>query len=193
MALNHTGTVELETNRLKLRRFVPEDAEMMFANWAGDPVVTEYLSWDPHASPDATKSLLDIWCAQYENPDYYNWAIEYEGEIVGNISVTRIRERNERAEIGYCLAHHHWGKGIMPEAFSAVIDYLFGTVGFHAIEAEHDAHNPKSGRVMAKCGMTRDGVRREAWHHRDGTWHDLEVYSILRSEWRQSWLKRCKA
>ena len=37
MALNHTGTVELETNRLKLRRFVPEDAEMMFANWAGDP------------------------------------------------------------------------------------------------------------------------------------------------------------
>ena len=123
MALNHTGTVELETNRLKLRRFVPEDAEMMFANWAGDPVVTEYLSWDPHASSDATRSLLDIWCAQYEDLDHYNWAIEYEGEIVGNISVVRVRERNERATIGYCLAHHHWGKGIMPEAFSAVIDY----------------------------------------------------------------------
>ena len=193
MALNHTGTVELETNRLKLRRYTPDDAEAMFYGWASDPQVAEYLTWEPHPNPDATRALIETWCAEYDKPNYYNWVIEYEGKPIGNISVVDIRERNERAVIGYCLSRKHWGKGIMPEAFTAVIDYLFGTVGFHAIEAEHDEFNPKSGRVMEKCGMTKDGARRQAWHHRNGEWHDLVIYSILRDEWRQSWLKRCKA
>lgn len=190
--LNHTGTVELTTERLKLRRFTADDTQDMFNNWANDPAVTEYLTWEPHGSIEATQGLLEMWCAKYAEPSYYNWAIEFEGEVIGCLEVVGIHERSERAIIGYCMSKKHWGKGIMPETFSAVIDHLFGTVGFNSIEAEHDVFNPKSGRVMEKCGMTKDGVRRAAWKHGDGEYHDLANYSILRDEWRKSWLDRCK-
>ena len=36
----HKGTVTLETERLILRRYVPEDADSMFRNWVKDPEVT---------------------------------------------------------------------------------------------------------------------------------------------------------
>lgn len=192
MALSHTGTVEIRTERLLLRRFTPDDAQAMYLGWASDPAVTEYLTWDPHDSPASTRALLEMWCAEYDKPDYYNWAIEFGGEVVGNISVVRISEQNEYAEIGYCLSQRCWGKGIMPEAFSAVIDHLFGRVGFHRICAEHDDHNPKSGRVMIKCGLKLEGRRREAWHHRNGEWHDLVCYATVRDDWREKWLGRCK-
>ena len=38
--MRHAGTQELETDRLFLRRLLPEDADMMYANWASDPQVT---------------------------------------------------------------------------------------------------------------------------------------------------------
>jgi ribosomal-protein-alanine N-acetyltransferase len=41
MRLTHKGTVTLETERLILRRFAPDDAEPMFRNWANDPEVTK--------------------------------------------------------------------------------------------------------------------------------------------------------
>ena len=34
--MKHLGTKYLETERLELRRFVIEDAEAMFKNWASD-------------------------------------------------------------------------------------------------------------------------------------------------------------
>lgn len=192
MALSHTGTVDIRTERLLLRRFTADDAQAMYSNWASDPSVTDFLTWDPHDSPESTRALLEMWVADYENPDRYNWVIEFDGEPVGNISVVRINERAEYAEIGYCLSQRCWGKGIMPEAFSAVIDHLFGNVGFHRICAEHDEYNPKSGRVMIKCGMKLEGRRREAWHHRNGEWHDLVCYAIIRGDWREKWLDRCR-
>ena len=46
--MRHAGTQELETDRLFLRRLLPEDADMMYANWASDPQVTRFLRWEPH-------------------------------------------------------------------------------------------------------------------------------------------------
>ena len=190
--LNHTGTVELTTERLTLRRFTAEDAQAMFDNWGNDSDVTEFLTWVPHGNIENTRAILEMWVGKYTEPTYYNWAIVFEGEAVGGIEAFGSNERSERVAVGYCLSKKCWGKGIMPEAFGAVIDHLFGTVGFNSIEAEHDVFNPKSGRVMQKCGMTLDGVRRAAWRHRSGEFHDLANYSILRDEWRKAWLDRCK-
>ena len=55
------GTKTLETDRLILRKFTPEDAEDMYENWASDPEVTKYLTWPVHTSVDVTKKLLEIW------------------------------------------------------------------------------------------------------------------------------------
>lgn len=47
--MRHAGTQEIETPRLLLRRLLPSDAPMMYANWASDPEVTRWLRWTPHA------------------------------------------------------------------------------------------------------------------------------------------------
>ena len=51
----HKGSKRLETERLILRRFKEEDAKMMFNNWANDPEVTRFLSWEHHGSLEVTK------------------------------------------------------------------------------------------------------------------------------------------
>ena len=104
--MHHKGTIELRTPRLLLRRFTPEDAQAMFDNWANDSRVTRYLTWLPHGSPVFTRELLENWCASYERPEVYNWAIEYKGMPVGNISVVRMDETDGYAELGYLSLIH---------------------------------------------------------------------------------------
>lgn len=182
--MNHLGTVELETIRLKLRRFTIEDAENMYKNWASEDEVTRFLTWPPHASAEVTRELLSHWVKEYENKNYYNWVIELKEtkEIVGNISVVSVKENIEGASLGYCMGTKWWGKEIMPEAGKAVIKYLFEQVGFHRIDAAHDKNNPKSGRVMQKIGMTYEGTLRSAGFCNQGIIDEV-WYSILREEY----------
>lgn len=123
--LTHKGTKELTTKRLKLRRFTVDDAQDMFNNWASDAEVTKFVSWPPHSTPDLTRELLGKWVEEYEKSDYYSWAIEYNGRLIGSIGAPSKTERDERTEIGYCIARDCWNKGITTEALEAVCNYLF--------------------------------------------------------------------
>ena len=158
--MNKTGTQTLETHRLILRPFTIEDADEMFNNWASDPEVTRFLTWPTHSSVDVTRMVLNDWISHYEDGAYFNWAIELRetGSVIGNIAVVQLREDIEQVEIGYCMSRAFWGQGIMPEAFRAVMEYLFTVVGINRISAHHDVNNPKSGRVMAKAGLKKEGV-----------------------------------
>ena len=175
--LNKTGTQTIETHRLILRQYRIGDAEDMFNNWASDPEVTRFLTWPPHASVEVTRTLLNNWIQRYENGDYFNWAIEWKesGRVIGNISVVKFNEATESADMGYCMSRAFWGRGIMPEALQAVMDYLFDVVGVRRVAACHDVNNPKSGRVMEKAGMKTEGILRGAGKNNlgicDEVWH----------------------
>ena len=184
--MNHQGTVTLETERLILRRFAEDDAPVMYRNWTSSEEVARFLTWAPHENADVTAALLREWIAQYEKPDYYNWVIFLKAEnmIVGNISVVSIREETAQASLGWCMGEAWWGRGIMPEAARAVLQYLFETVGFNRIAATHDVNNPKSGRVMQKIGMQREGVLRQAGYAR-GRVLDEVCCAILAEDYRK--------
>ena len=184
--MKHGGTVRLETERLILRRFTLDDAGAMFRNWAGDPVVTEFLTWPAHPSEDVTRQLLGYWVADYAKPDNYQWAVEMKSlhEPIGSISIVRINEDIDEMELGWCIGHAWWGQGIMPEAGEAVLKYLFEEVGVNRMAARHAVDNPKSGRVMQKLGMVKEGVLRQAGRSNHGL-EDVEQYSLLRSEYQQ--------
>ena len=191
--LTHKGTQPLQTERLLLRRFRVEDAQGMFDNWAKDERVTRYLTWMPHESPDMTRHLLEDWCANYIKPDYYNWIIEFEGEIIGNISVVRLDERDEWAELGYCMGCAYWNRGIMTEAAGAVIDYLFAEIGVNRVGIWHAVENPGSGRVAQKCGLTFEGTKREFFKSNAGEFLDISEYGIIRRDWEARRRKRKEA
>ena len=163
------GTQRIETERLILRRFTLEDAPAMYERWANDPEVTRYLTWQPHRSVEDSRAILSEWVARYGEGDYYNWAIELKGVgVIGSIGVVSQEEQTQSAEIGYCIGRAYWGRGIMPEALRAVLDYLFDEAHFRRVSAKHDIENTNSGRVMEKAGMRCEGVLRGAGYNNRG-------------------------
>ena len=182
--LTHRGTKTIETDRLILRQFTMDDAEPMFRNWASDDQVTRYLTWPTHESVEISKMVLTDWTSHYSEPDFYNWAIvlkENGPEPIGNISVVHVKDRTLCATMGYCMSRAHWRKGIMAEALTAVIAFLFDEVGFNRIEADHDPNNPASGRVMEKSGMRHEGILRQAGRSNQGI-IDVSRWAILKSD-----------
>lgn len=181
--LNHKGTKIIETERLILRPFRSEDAPFVFKNWASDREVPKYLTWNVHRSLADSENVVNMWAAQYNDTSTYNWVIVLKelGEPIGSIGVARIYENIDGAEIGYCIGRKWWNSGIMTEAFSAVIPYLF-EVGFNRIDAAHAVKNPASGRVMQKCGLTFEGTFRQFFRSTAGELLDISYYSILREE-----------
>lgn len=184
--LKRRGTQTIETERLILRRFTMEDAQYMYDNWAKDPEVTRFLQWKPHQDVDETEEILAGWLPCYENSEdkgFYNWAIELKdlGQPVGNISVVQRDDRARRAHIGYCLGRAWWHQGIMSEALSAVIDYLFSE-GYLRIESRHNVNNPHSGDVMKKCGMQYEGTFKGYDWDNSGI-GDAAFYSILKEDY----------
>lgn len=181
--VNHCGTRTIETERLLLRRFVIEDADAMFRNWASDKEVTRFLTWPAYSSADTAIQVLNEWDASYEKPDFYQWAIVLKEikEPIGSISVVATDEKTEMAEIGYCIGRTWWNQGITSEALGAVIDFLFDQVGANRIQAKHDVNNPHSGMVMKHCGMKCEGTMRSASVNNQGLC-DVSIYAMLKSD-----------
>ncbi len=181
--MRHLGTRRLETPRLILRRFAVADAHAMYANWAGDPKVTEFLTWPTHASEDVSRMVLTDWAARYDAPSFYTWGLETResGDLIGSLSVVRLCEDVDEAELGWCIGRRWWGMGYTPEAAAAVRDYLFDAVGVNRLCAKHDVNNPKSGRVMEKIGMRFEGVRRQGGRNNRGI-VDLACRAMLKAD-----------
>ena len=85
-----------------------------------------------------------------------------EGEkVIGSIGVEEYSLEDKLSEffdysgreIGYVLSKNYWGRGIMPEAVSAVIDYLFNNRGLDFLTCGYYDFNKQSKRVQEKCGF----------------------------------------
>lgn len=55
--MTHKGTQTIKTERLLLRKLLPDDAEMVF-EFLRDPEVLRYEDWDPHESVDFTRGFI---------------------------------------------------------------------------------------------------------------------------------------
>lgn len=182
--MKHCGTQRIETDRLILRRYVIEDADAMYKNWASDSEVTKFLTWQPHSSVEVSRGIIENWLKEYSDEKYYQWAIVLKAngnEPIGGISVVHMNEDISMVHIGYCLGRAWWRRGIMSEALKTVTDFMFDTVEVNRVEARHDPRNPNSGKVMQKCGMKYEGTLRSADRNNQGIC-DACYYALLRSE-----------
>lgn len=182
--MEHKGTKIIETERLILRPFQMEDAEVMFRNWASDPEVTRFLTWPTHRNIGDSKQIIQEWADKGEDPENYQWAMEWKEshEPIGSMGAVRIDNRTEAVTIGYCIGRSFWGKGFTAEALREVIRFFFDEVGMNCVNACHDPRNPNSGKVMKKCGMTYEGTWRAGGVNNLGVC-DESWYSILKEEY----------
>lgn len=154
--MRHLGTQLIHTKRLVLRRFTLADARCAYAAWCADPRVTEFLRWEPHESVEYTKRIVAGWVENYKATDkYYHWAITLAntGAIIGAISVFKA-EAGDAFEVGYCIAHQHWGCGYTTEALIAVCEFMFDGVGVDELFVSHALGNIGSEKCIEKVGFT---------------------------------------
>ncbi len=161
--MNHIGTVKIETGRLLLRKFIYEDIPDMIENWIANPAVQNEYGEPIYETPDAVQELLSKWIIQYNNNDFYRWAIilKENNENIGQIAFCRVYTEMETAEIEYCIGENFWGKGYALEALNAVIDFAIKEPQFYKLEAFHRIANLRSGRVLEKTVMKKvENIRR---------------------------------
>ena len=172
----------LETERLVLRRITPKDAEDVFA-YSRDEEVARYVLWSAQKKLKEAKEFCRFQQRRYRGDEPSSWGIVLRetGRLVGTIGYMEYNPDHATVELGYSLARWLWGRGYMTEALSRVIGYTFETMDVNRIEAQHELGNPASGRVMEKCGMTREGVLRQRLYNK-GKYVDVALYSILKSD-----------
>lgn len=108
-----------------------------------------------------------------------------DGTTAGDVSWSPVRHGPTAPSlclnIGILLFPEWRGKGLGSEAQRQLVDYLFATTSVQRIEASTDVDNLAEQRALEKVGFLREGILRQAqW--RAGTWHDMVLYSRIRSE-----------
>lgn len=145
----------LETERLRLRRFVPEDADAVFA-MDSDPEVMRYLNRcfptpryriESQVLPRLTERPgLDPW------PGFFA-AESRDGRLLGWFHLVPEDEDPAVVELGYRLVRSAWGQGLATEGSAALCRLAFRDPRVRAVSATTLDRNPGSRRVMQKLGM----------------------------------------
>lgn len=149
----------IETERLRLRPPVMDDAIAIFAAYAQDDEVTRYLTWRPNKSVDDVREFLRCCGASWEQGRAFALAITGR-EDDRPIGMMELRPDQHRVELGYVLARPYWGLGLMTEAVRAVTAWALAQPDVHRVWAVCDVAHPASARVLEKAGMEREGLLR---------------------------------
>ena len=152
------NTPTLETNRLVLRRFTPQDLEALYQIYR-DREVNRFLPWFPLENlQQAQVFYAQRYAAKYAQPQGYAYAIckKEDNFPIGYIKV----DMDEAHDLGYGLRKEFWHQGIVTEAAQAVITQVKRD-GLPYLTATHDRDNPRSGGVMQNIGMTYRYTYRE--------------------------------
>ena len=110
------------------------------------------------------------------------FAIEYQGEFVGQLNVSNILHGSvSGAFIGYWISPKFAGRGITPIAVALAIDYMFNVVGLHRIEIDIRPENKASLRIAQKLGLRFEGTKK-SFIHINNAWRDHSVFAITHDE-----------
>jgi len=173
---------ELTTKRLLLRAPELSDAPDVLI-FRGDPEVQRFND-EPLPTVAEAATFIEFLREEIAADQRRHWAIEFAGTVVGLIGLHGWEQHHRRAELGYDLARTHWGRGIAFEAARAVIEYGFGAMALHRIQAHTIADNHRSVRLLERLGFQREGTLREFSLEDDGAYHDSAVYGLLSGDRR---------
>ncbi len=151
--------LRIETERLVLRPFVPEDLDDLHA-MLSDPKVVEHLPNDVMTREETRDALARIGgsyeFASVEEMKRCSLAVEdlETARVVGWCGVGRLNIDPGEFEIYYGLSSDHWGRGLASEAAAALVDHSFHALGLERIVGIVYPENAASRRVLEKIGLT---------------------------------------
>jgi RimJ/RimL family protein N-acetyltransferase len=148
----------LTTARLILRRWRASDREP-FQALNADARVMEFFP--AKLTPEETDQLIDRIEQHFDSHDFGIYAAELieTGKFIGFIGLNIPRFEASfmpAVEIGWRLAHTHWGKGLATEGARAVVQHAFQNLKLPSLVSFTTAANLRSRRVMENIGMVHD-------------------------------------
>ncbi|MEZ5274851.1 MAG: GNAT family protein [Opitutaceae bacterium] len=148
---------QFETRHLRARKPRLSDAAIVFGAYATDPEVTRFLTWKPYKELLPLERFFHHTIQEWEKGKSFAYmlCLKEADEPIGSI---HLRIEGFKAHFGYALAKAHWGKGLMTEALSFLVDWALAQPGIYRATAFCDTENPGSARVMEKAGMMFEGV-----------------------------------
>jgi RimJ/RimL family protein N-acetyltransferase len=175
----------LTTERLNLRSITHRDDDA-FMRIFSNPETMKYWSREPFESPEEARKMVQEEIDWGESGKCANWGVAFpEGDaLIGKVNLFNFEEQHCRAEVGYAFNPLHWNRGFATEAVRAVLDYAFGPLGLHRIEADVDPENLASLSLLKKFGFTREGYLHDRFMVH-GVWHDSVVLGLLDTDYRQ--------
>ena len=112
--------------------------------------------------------------------------VDDEGEIIGTLWIFRSVPYFDAYELGYKLFYReHWSKGIITEAMTLIVDYVFSAFTVRRVEIRCDVANEASAKIARKLGFVHEGISRKATFAR-GEHRDMHLFALLREEWASS-------
>jgi [ribosomal protein S5]-alanine N-acetyltransferase len=151
--------VILETERLRLRKWSPEDAEAYLELYR-DPVMFRWLGDGTGKPPtDIEKVRRRLREKALESADVDLWATceKATGRVIGNCGLLATPESGG-IELIYHIGRAHWGKGYATEAAGACLEYGLRKLRIPRIVALVYPENRASVRVLEKIGMRPVGT-----------------------------------
>lgn len=173
----------LETERMLLRAFTPDDAPAVLL-YRSNADAMRYIPRPIQSTLDDALNMIREITDMIAANDGICWAMELKSnrEVIGSMSYHLIHKQHHRAELGYMIHPSHWGKGYVSEAVKALLDYGFDDLKCHSLEAIIDPLNTASERVLLKAGFVKEGHFKENFVH-NGEFTDTAIYSLLREDY----------
>ncbi|MCK2219108.1 GNAT family N-acetyltransferase [Actinomadura sp. ATCC 31491] len=171
----------LETERLVLRRFTEQDADLLFA-LHNDPDVMRYLNG---GKPVPREQIVEETLPRFIRSGFFAAFGKPAGDFLGWF-LLRPPEGGpaDEPELGYRLHKAAWGRGYATEGSLALIDKAFGELGARRVFAQTMAVNLGSRRVMEKCGLRYVRTFFEDWADPiDGAEEGEVEYEVRREDW----------
>ncbi len=150
--------ISIKTQRLLLRQWNDSDLPSLTA-MNQDPKVMEFIG--PVISEKENRAMIERARRSWQDHGYGRFAVEITetSELIGFVGLAQCKFESHftpAVEIGWRLAHKHWGSGYATEGALAVMNWALAERKLHELVAFSSALNLRSRRVMEKLEMQRN-------------------------------------
>lgn len=176
----------IQTPRLRLRCFAPEDArEFRALIDRNDAHLRPWIPWmrDEPMSLDETIRRLRKDRARFDLDQDFRYAVcSLDGELIGLVGL-HPRVGPHALEIGYLLDAAAEGEGLAVEMASAMVRVAIEVHGVARLEIHCDTANARSAAIPRKLGFTHEATRRRFAENSEGAACDLMIWTLFADEY----------
>jgi RimJ/RimL family protein N-acetyltransferase len=171
--------------RVTLRELRPSDAASLFAMLTTEEV-SRFIS-PPPTTVVGFERFIAWTIRQRAAGEYICFAVVPKGsdDAVGLFQVRSLEPGFGTAEWGFALGSSYWGTGMFADAAALVLDYAFGVMRIHRVEARAAVRNGRGNGALRKIGAIQEGVLRRSFL-RNGEYLDQVLWSIVSEDWLQA-------